>query len=162
MSQHPIEGLMDTAMRSIKEMVDVNTIIGDTIQTGDGTYIIPVSRVSFGFASGGGEFTKNGQEKQNTSHNAQTGNNEELPFAGGSAAGVSISPVAFMTVTNGTVKLLSVNTNASVDKLLDLIPDLFKKKDTKENKETKDRFEKTDKQKTGPSAEQKTTENTLS
>ena len=101
MSQHPIEGLMDTAMRSIKEMVDVNTIIGDTIQTGDGTYIIPVSRVSFGFASAEVN-SQNGQEKQNTSHNAQTGNNEEL-LAGGSAAGVSISPVAFMTVTNGTV-----------------------------------------------------------
>ena len=144
MPQHPIEGLMDTAMRSIKEMVDVNTIIGDTVQTGDGTIIIPVSKVSFGFASGGGEYAKEKGEKQddaNTMNNQNNGNKEELPFAGGSAAGVSICPVAFMTVTNGEVRLLSVNTNASVDKLLDLIPDLFKRKDAKckENMKTNEK-----------------------
>ena len=134
MSQHPIEGLMDTAMRSIKEMVDVNSIIGDTVKTENGTVIIPVSKVSFGFASGGGEYAKDKKENQESANslNNQNGNSkEELPFAGGSAAGVSICPVAFMTVTNGEVRLLPVNTNASVDKLLDLIPDLFKKKDHK-------------------------------
>lgn len=139
MSQHPIEGLMDTAMRSIKEMVDVNTIIGDTVQTENGTVIIPVSKVCFGFASGGGEYAKEQKEKHDNvnSFNQQNENTkEDMPFAGGSAAGVSITPVAFMTVTEGEVRLLPVNTNASIDKLLDLIPDLFKKKDLKckENK----------------------------
>ncbi len=135
MPQHPIEGLMDTAMKSIKEMVDVNTIIGDTVQTGDGTVIIPVSKVCFGFASGGGEYGNEAHGKNNEPNNGQekNSNDNELPFAGGSAAGVSICPVAFMTVSNGEVKLLSVNTNASVDKLLDLIPDLFKRKDHKKN-----------------------------
>lgn len=155
MPQHPIEGLMDTALKSIKEMVDVNTIIGDTVQTGDGTIIIPVSKVSFGFASGGGEYAMEKTNKQEGT-NIQNNGNQELPFAGGSAAGVSICPVAFMTVTNGEVKLMSVNNNASLDKLLDLIPDLFKRKDQNGDKENM----KTDNHKEAP--ENKKSENTLS
>ena len=54
--QHPIEALMTTAMQSIKEMVDVNTIVGDAVQAPDGTVIIPISKVNFGFAAGGGEY----------------------------------------------------------------------------------------------------------
>ena len=57
MSNHPIEGLMTTAMQSIKEMIDVNTIVGDAVQAPDGTVIIPISKVSFGFAAGGGDYT---------------------------------------------------------------------------------------------------------
>ncbi len=119
MSDHPIEGLMTTAMQSIKEMVDVNTIVGDAVQAPDGTVIIPISKVSFGFAAGGGDYS------------AEGGTSEEgvrkLPFAGGSGAGVSINPVAFMVCGQNHIKLLPVNVNSSVEKILDMVPDLIEK-----------------------------------
>src|SRR5690554_1244018 len=99
MAEHPIEGLMKTAMESIKEMVDVNTIVGDAVQAPDGTVIIPISRVSFGFASGGGEYNQYHCKERNNSSSSEEydeGNADKFPFAGGSGAGVSINPVAFM------------------------------------------------------------------
>ena len=138
--QHPIEGLMTTAMESIKEMVDVNTIVGDAVQSPDGTVIIPISKVAFGFAAGGGEYSgmPNDDEddcKRSDKEEDDDGNNGKYPFAGGSGAGVSINPVAFMVVGNGQIKLLSVNINSTLDRVLDLVPevlckleDLFKKK----------------------------------
>lgn len=131
MAEHPIQGLMTTAMESIKDMVDVNTIVGDAVQAPDGTIIIPISKVSFGFAAGGGEYNsggkiitecEDGKQKQ-----IETGGSEKHPFAGGSGAGVSINPVAFMVVGQGQIKLLPVNVNASVEKILDLIPELIEK-----------------------------------
>ncbi|MDK2799905.1 MAG: hypothetical protein PWP27_434 [Clostridiales bacterium] len=122
MSEHPIEGLMTTAMQSIKEMVDVNTIVGDAVEAPDGTVIIPISRVSFGFAAGGSEFGTSIREK-----NDEKETTSKLPFGGGSGAGVTIQPVAFMVVGQGQIKLLPVNTNSSVDKILDLVPDLIEK-----------------------------------
>ncbi len=129
--QHPIEGLMTTAMESIKEMVDVNTIVGDAVQSPDGTVIIPISKVAFGFAAGGGEYsyTMNGEEKyDNRSRDKEDDSgwkSEKYPFAGGSGAGVSINPVAFMVVGNGQIKLLPVNINSTMDKVLDLFPELL-------------------------------------
>lgn len=115
MGQHPIEALMKTAMESIKEMVDVNTIVGDAVQTIDGTVIIPVSKVTFGFAAGGGEFC---QDKKSE--------NPNFPFAGGSGAGVSINPVAFMVVgRNNTIKMIPASPNAALDRALDNIPNLI-------------------------------------
>lgn len=129
--QHPIEGLMTTAMESIKEMVDVNTIVGDAVQAPDGTVIIPISRVAFGFAAGGGEYNQaccsGGDEKEEDSENGGEGSKQKFPFAGGSGAGVSINPVGFMVVGNGQIKLLPVNINSSVDKILDIIPDILGK-----------------------------------
>ena len=128
--QHPIEGLMTTAMESIKEMVDVNTIVGDAVQAPDGTVIIPISRVAFGFAAGGGEYNQvcsSGEEKEEDSEESGAGSKQRFPFAGGSGAGVSINPVGFMVVGNGQVKLLPVNINSSVDKILDIIPDILGK-----------------------------------
>ncbi len=116
MGQHPIEELMKTAMESIKEMVDVNTIVGDAVQTVDGTVIIPVSKVAFGFAAGGGEY--------NNSKRAEGNNN--FPFAGGSGAGVSISPVAFMIVgRNNTIKMIPASPHAALDRALDNIPNII-------------------------------------
>jgi len=128
--QHPIEALMKTAMQSIKEMVDVNTIVGDAVQSPDGTVIIPISKVTFGFAAGGGEYNMsggNGQEEgRNDRDEDETQENAgELPFAGGSGAGVSISPVAFMVVGNGQFKLLPVSINSTVDRVLDIVPELL-------------------------------------
>lgn len=129
--QHPIEALMKTAMQSIKEMVDVNTIVGDAVQSPDGTVIIPISKVTFGFAAGGGEYSiySNGssddsKEDEDESDSSE-GTDGNYPFAGGSGAGVSINPVAFMIVGNGQIKLLPVNINSTIDKLLDLVPEVL-------------------------------------
>lgn len=129
--QHPIEGLMKTVMESIKEMVDVNTIVGDAVQSPDGTVIIPISKVAFGFAAGGGEYSNavsDEDEDDNSSRDKEDDSGRktmQYPFAGGSGAGVSINPVAFMVVGNGQIKLLPVNINSSLDKVLDLVPELL-------------------------------------
>jgi len=118
---------MKTAMQSIREMVDVNTIVGDAVQTPDGTVIIPISRVTFGFAAGGGEYGYGAGEE--TDRDSQDENEDsgggKFPFAGGSGAGVSINPVAFMVVGNGHIKLLPVNINSTIDKILDLVPEFL-------------------------------------
>lgn len=123
---HPIEGLMNTAMSSIKDMIDVDTIVGEPISTGIDTLIIPISKVSFGFAAGGSEFkgeTINEYSKKEKEEQVQY----RLPFGGGSGAGVSIEPVAFLVVSNGMVKLLPVTHDSYVDKLIDYVPDLLEK-----------------------------------
>ncbi|MDQ2085754.1 GerW family sporulation protein [Herbivorax sp. ANBcel31] len=129
--QHPIEGLMTTAMESIKDMVDVNTIVGDAVQSPDGTVIIPISKVSFGFAAGGGEYNSccetGGNEANEDDEEGNGGNSSKFPFAGGSGAGVSINPVAFMVVGQGQIKLLPVTINSSLEKILDMVPDLIEK-----------------------------------
>ncbi|EOD01084.1 GerW family sporulation protein [Caldisalinibacter kiritimatiensis] len=120
MSNHPIEGLMKTAMESIKEMVDVNTIVGDAVESPDGSVIIPISRVSFGFAAGGGEYGVNNGDTRREEYDVK-----KVPFGGGSGAGVSVQPVAFMVVGNGQVKLLSVEQSANIlSNLFELIPKL--------------------------------------
>lgn len=100
--EHPIEGLMKTTMSSLKEMVDVNTIVGDAVYAEDGSVIIPVSKISFGFASGGTEFHKGREKKENITE-------EKFPFGGGSGAGVCVSPVGFIVVGNEQIKLLTVD-----------------------------------------------------
>jgi sporulation protein YtfJ len=100
-------------MESIKEMVDVNTVIGDAVETPDGSVIIPVSRVGLGFAAGGSEFDNN--------------RDAELPFGGGSGAGVSVQPVGFLVVGNRTVRLLPVSNSAIYDRLVDLVPQMMDK-----------------------------------
>ena len=123
---HPIEGLMNTAMNSIKDMIDVDTIIGEPISTGIDTLIIPISKVCFGFAAGGSEFkgeTINEYSKREKEEQVQY----RLPFGGGSGAGVKIEPVAFLVVSNGIVKLLPVTHDSYIDKLIDYVPDLLDK-----------------------------------
>ena len=113
-------------MSSIKDMIDVDTIIGEPISTGIDTLIIPISKVSFGFAAGGSEFkgeTINEYSKKEKEEQVQY----RLPFGGGSGAGVSIEPVAFLVVSNGMVKLLPVTHDSYVDKLIDYVPDLLEK-----------------------------------
>ena len=131
MNNYPIEGLMNTAMNSIKEMVDVNTIIGEPIETSNNVVIIPVSKVNFGFAAGGSEFkipTNNDKNKSKDDDSKSTSSeNSRLPFGGGSGAGVSISPIAFIAIQPTGVKLLPVTHSSSLDKLLDFIPDLVEK-----------------------------------
>ena len=119
MSDHPIEALMKTAMESIKEMVDVNTVVGDPVETPDGTVIIPVSRVSCGFAAGGGEYEVRPPDEKSSSG--------KVPFGGGSGAGITINPVAFLVVGKDQTKLLPVESNVLVDRILDSAPKLLEK-----------------------------------
>ena len=124
--QHPIENLMLTAMNSIKDMVDVNTIIGEPIETSNNTIIIPISKVSFGFAAGGSEF-KGETIDEYTKREKEEAIQYRLPFGGGSGAGVSIAPVAFLVVQPNNVKLLPVEHCSAIDRLLDYVPDLMEK-----------------------------------
>ena len=123
---HPIEELMVTAMNSIKEMVDANTIIGEPIKALNNTVIIPISKVGFGFAAGGSEFndeTVNSYNKRAKEENIKY----RLPFGGGSGAGVNITPVAFLIVQNDSVKLLEASHSSVLDKLVEYIPDAIDK-----------------------------------
>ena len=133
MSEHPIEKILNTSMSSIKDMVDVNTIVGDAIQASNNTVIIPISKVSFGFASGGSEFkgeTIDEYNKKDKDEQIQY----RLPFGGGSGAGVSINPIAFLIVQSDIVKLLPVDHSTSMDKILDYMPDLIEKANNAMNK----------------------------
>lgn len=122
---HPIEGLMSTTLENIKKMVDVDTIIGNPITTESGVTIIPVSKLSYGFASGGSDFGK--QQKD--------------LFGGGSGAGISVIPQAFLVINGSDVKLLQLSTsNNTADKAVNMIPEVIEmiggmlKKDGKEKK----------------------------
>lgn len=126
MENHPIEGLMLTAMNSIENMIDVNTIIGEPIETSNNIVIIPISKVCFGFAAGGSEFrgeTIDEYTKKDKDEKVQY----RLPFGGGSGAAVNINPIAFLVVEENKVRLLPVNHSSCIDKMLDYIPDLFEK-----------------------------------
>lgn len=129
MSEHPIQGLMKTAMESIKDMVDVNTIIGEAVETPDGTVIIPISRVAFGFAAGGGDYDPDVAEQ------------ESYSFGGGSGAGVSVKPVGFLVCSPADgVRFMPVEGNVVYDRIFELIPkvltqirDMIDKKDYDED-----------------------------
>ena len=141
---HPIESLMLTSMSSIRDMVDVNTIIGEPIESIDGMTIIPISKVSFGFAAGGSEFTTEAMEgysKKDEEELVQY----RLPFGGGAGAGASINPVAFLVIQNGNAKLLPMEHASSIDKLIDYVPDLIEKVNQMCNKKMQSQNEKTDK-----------------
>lgn len=139
MNEHPIQDLMKTTMENLKQMIDVNTIVGDAVETTDGTVIIPISKVSVGFAAGGGEYNINNKEKREEKA-------AEFPFGGGSGAGVSVQPVAFLVVSDNNVRLLPVNYNTIVDRIVDVVPGIVSKIEKKinKNKEKIDQNEKED------------------
>lgn len=110
--EHPINGLMDVTLEKIRQMVDSNTIIGNPINTADGTTILPVSKVTYGFTSGGSDFMSSKAPK-------------EL-FGGASGAGVSITPVAFLVLHGGNVRLIQIaEKNNSIDRVLNMVPDVM-------------------------------------
>ena len=111
--EHPIGHLMQTTLENIKDMVDVNTVIGEPIPTGSGATVIPVSKVSFGFVSGGGEYDP-----------PQTPT-ADIPFAGGSGAGVSVQPVGFLVVSPGSVKVLPAQQPTAWERALNAAPQLM-------------------------------------
>lgn len=122
MENHPIESLLDSAMSNLKDMIDVNTIVGEAIETVNGTVIIPISKVCFGFAAGGSEFNGETIDKDNS---------YRLPFGGGSGAAVNITPVGFIVVPGNEEencpKFIPVDHCNAVDKLLDYVPNLIDK-----------------------------------
>ena len=113
MEKHAIESIMTTTMESIRDMVDVNTVVGEAIAAPDGSTVIPVSRVAFGFVAGGGEYKCAKQAV------------ETPAFAGGTGAGVSVNPVAFLIVGGGQVRLLPALNNTSIDRLIEMIPQIL-------------------------------------
>lgn len=116
MEKHPIGALMETTMQKIREMVDANTIIGQPIATADGITLIPVSKVSFGFASGGSDFATKHQQS-----------NRDNAFGGGSGAGVNISPVAFLIIKDGNVRLVQITSQAgsTIDRVVEMVPEVM-------------------------------------
>ena len=106
--------VMSQTISKIKELVDVNTVVGNPITTPDGTTLIPVSKVTFGFASGGTD----GKDKA-----------DKPSFGAGSGAGVSIVPIAFIVVSSGNTKMIYIDppTNTSLDKAIDMVPDIIDK-----------------------------------
>lgn len=118
--QQPVEALMRTTMESIKKMIDVNTVVGDPVQAKDGTVAIPISRVCYAFVAGGGDLVSKCE--------AVEGSTEEdccYPFAGGTGAGVTIQPVAFLTSSNGQLRMLPVTYNTTVDRIIDMVPNFI-------------------------------------
>ena len=115
---HPIENMMKTAMEQIKEMVDVNTIVGDAVFSQDGTIILPVSKVCFGFVAGGGEYAPENRVRYGKDEESSSG----YPFAGGASAGISLKPLGFIVVTDGTVRLLPMENLCGMDRLLEIVP----------------------------------------
>ena len=120
MAEHPIQGLMQTAMENLKEMVDVNTIVGEPVETPDGSVILPISRVGFGFAAGGSDF--------NIDEDDKTPDGKSRPFGGGSGGGVSINPIAFLVVGKQGVHIVPLdNQTHVVEKLIDAVPNVIDK-----------------------------------
>lgn len=113
---HPLPDMMGSSLGKIKEMVDVNTIIGDPIQTPEGVMIIPVSKVKVGYAGGGSDFAPKGYPA-----------NKNNAFGGGSGASVTITPVAFLVVKGDSVRLMPVAEPASnsLERLIEMLPELI-------------------------------------
>ena len=114
---HNVPNMLENTIAKIREMVDVNSVIGDPITTPDGTTIIPGSKVSVGCGGGGSDYGSKNVNKQ------------ENPFGGGAGGGVKVTPVAFLIVKDGNVRMLPVATpaNTTADRLVEQIPDALDK-----------------------------------
>ncbi len=112
-----LPNMLENTIAKIREMIDVNSVVGDPITTPDGVTIIPVSKVSVGFGGGGSDFVSRNVNKQ------------ENPFGGGAGGGVKVTPIAFLIVKDGTVRMLPVATpaNTTADRLVEMVPDVLDK-----------------------------------
>ena len=123
-NEHPIERVMDNAFTKIRTLADADTVIGNPVITADGVSIIPLSKVTMGFLTGGGEYSDMAQQ-----------NLSEYPFAGGSGAAVSVAPIGFLVSDGKSVKIIKMDDKNPFDKILNLIPEvvdsLFDKEDCK-------------------------------
>ena len=112
-----LPNMLDSTITKIREMVDVNSVVGEPITTADGVTIIPVSKVSVGFGGGGSDFT------------TKSSTGKENPFGGGVGAGVKVTPIAFLIVKEGSVRMLPVAApaNTTADRLVEMVPDTLDK-----------------------------------
>ena len=112
-----LPNMLENTIAKIREMIDVNSVVGDPITTPDGVTIIPISKVSVGFGGGGSDFVSRNVNKQ------------ENPFGGGAGGGVKVTPIAFLIVKDGTVRMLPVATpaNTTADRLVEMVPDVLDK-----------------------------------
>ncbi|HEY8424030.1 MAG TPA: GerW family sporulation protein [Clostridia bacterium] len=113
--EHPIERLMSASMTKLKTLIDTDTIVGNPVKTPDGTVVIPISKVTMGFITGGGEYSDINNNKKM----------ETFPFAGGSGGGISVSPIGFLVDNGSTIKIMPINGETAYDKLLDIVPELI-------------------------------------
>ena len=121
---HPLETIMQSSVSELKNLVDVNTIVGNPVQVGENTLIIPVSRVTLGFVSGGGEYgVKNPVLKSGAA--LEGGGNNNYPFAGTLAAGMGVVPVSFLAVTDNHVTVLPAQESEPCAKITALLPDVL-------------------------------------
>ena len=112
MEKHPIENIMSTTLENIRDMIDVNTVVGEPIAAPDGATIIPISRVSFGFMAGGGEYGPMSRAEGGAEH----------PFAGGTGAGVTVQPLGFLVTGPDQTRMLPAQCFQPIDRVLELIP----------------------------------------
>ena len=129
--EQPIQALMKTTLENIRDMIDVNTVIGEPVETLDGTVIIPISKVGFGFVSGGGDLKISSSDN---SDNTNYSDNKTAPFTGGSGAGVSVQPVGFLSVSHGQIRMIPVNCNTVIDRVIDLLPKIMDNMGKKDGK----------------------------
>lgn len=108
--EHPIERIMDSAFGKMRTLTDADIIVGDPITLADGTNIIPISKISIGIVSGGGEYSQKQQS--------------EFPFAGASGAGMSVSPVCFLVSDGKSVRMLNIGGKSPLDRVIDTVPEL--------------------------------------
>ena len=113
MEKNPLGNMMETTMSKIREMIDANTVIGEPITTLDGVTLVPVTKVTFGFGTGGSEFPVKEQQ--------------ESGFGGGNGAGVQISPIAFIVIKDGTVRMLNVPhpADTAVERVIERVPEVI-------------------------------------
>ena len=114
---HPIENILKSTMTELKEMIDVNTIVGSPFVSPNGCTIIPISKVSFGFVTGGAQYGNGKSREQEET---------QYPFGGGATSGVTISPVAFMVADDDAVKVLTISHRNALDKLMENAPQLVR------------------------------------
>lgn len=125
MEKHPIENIMNATMENLNNMIDVDKVIGNAVIAPNGATVIPVSQITFGFVTGGGEYE------------IQQSKKEGFPFLGGSGSGVSVKPSGFLVISGDTIRFLPIQKNTSYDKLIDLVPQVVEQiKNIKQEEDT--------------------------
>ena len=114
-NEQPVENLMRSTIENLRNIIDANTVVGEPIETKDGTCIIPVSKLSFGFVSGGSEFMSPINNAEKVSY----------PFGGGSGSGVSVKPITFLVIKDDMVRMIPIEHDNTYDRIVDNIPQVL-------------------------------------
>lgn len=113
--EQPVENLMESTMKNLREMIDANTVVGEPIEIKPDMHIVPISRLTFGFASGGSEFSPPRQNPEEGIY----------PFGGGSGAGVSVKPVAFLVIKGDSIRTIPLDQDNTYDRIVDSVPQVI-------------------------------------